>query len=75
MAHHLFDFSHLTTEQRVELAVALWESLPDDSAEPPLTESQRAEIVQRLEAYRADPKAGRAWNNVRAKWAINPQRT
>ena len=67
MAHPLFDFSHLTVSQRVELAVALWDSLPPDSAEPPVTEAQRVELLRRLEAYRRDPKAGAPWSEVRAR--------
>jgi putative addiction module component (TIGR02574 family) len=67
MAHPLFDFTNLTPAQRVELAVALWDSLPADSEEPPITEAQRAELVRRAEAYRRDPKAGSSWADVRAR--------
>jgi putative addiction module component (TIGR02574 family) len=67
MAHPLFDFSHLTPAQRVELAIALWDSLPDDSAEPPLTDAQRAELARRVEAYRRDPSAGAPWDEVRER--------
>lgn len=67
MAHPLFDFTNLTPAQRVELAVALWDSLPADSVEPPITESQRAELLRRAEAYRRDPTAGSSWPEVRAR--------
>ena len=67
MAHPLFDFTNLTPAQRVELAVALWDSLPADSEEPPITEAQRAELLRRAEAYRRDPKAGSSWADVRAR--------
>ena len=67
MARPLFDFTNLTPAQRVELAVALWDSLPADSEEPPITEAQRAELLRRAEAYRRDPKAGAPWNEVRAR--------
>lgn len=66
-AHPLFDFRHLTPAQRVELAVALWESLPDDSVEPPLSEAQRAELMRRLVEYRRDPEAGAPWEEVRER--------
>ena len=65
MAHPLFDFSRLTPAERIELAIALWDSLPDDSAEPPLTDAQRAELARRVEAYRRDPSAGASWAEVR----------
>ena len=67
MAHPLFDFSRLTPAERAELAVALWDSLPDDSPEPPLTEAQRAELGRRVDAYRRDPGAGAPWAEVRER--------
>src|SRR3989442_3301618 len=67
MAHPLFDFSKLTPAQRVDLAIALWDSLPADSEEPPITDAQRAELLRRAEAYRRDPKAGSSWDDVKAR--------
>jgi putative addiction module component (TIGR02574 family) len=67
MAHPLFDFSNLTPAERVELAIALWDSLPAHSAEPPITEAQRAELLRRADAYRRDPNAGSPWPDVRAR--------
>jgi putative addiction module component (TIGR02574 family) len=67
MAHPIFDFTNLTPAQRVELAVALWDSLPADSTEPPITEAQREELLRRAEAYRRDPKGGSPWPEVRAR--------
>lgn len=67
MAHRFFDFSALTPAQRIDLAMELWDSLPDDSLEPPLTESQRAELVDRLEEYRRNPAAGSSWAEVRER--------
>lgn len=60
MAHPLFDFTSLTPSQRVELAMALWDSLPVDSTEPPLTDAQHAELLRRADAYRRDRSAGAA---------------
>lgn len=67
MAHPLFDFSNLTAAQRVELAVALWDSLPANSEEPPITDAQRAELLRRADAYRRDPAVGSSWPEVRAR--------
>ena len=67
MAHPLFDFSNLTPAQRVDLAIALWDSLPADSEEPPVTDAQRAELLRRADAYRRDPKAGSNWTDVKAR--------
>lgn len=67
MGHPLFDFRHLTPAQRAELAMALWDSLPDDSTEPELTDAQREELDRRVGAYRADPGAGAPWDEVRER--------
>jgi len=67
MGHPLFDFTNLTPAQRAELAIALWDSLPDDSTEPALTDRQRAELDRRIEAYRKDPRDGAPWDEVRAR--------
>jgi putative addiction module component (TIGR02574 family) len=67
MVHPLFDFTQLSPTQRVELAVALWESLPEDSPDPPITDAQRAELVRRVAAFRRDPTAGSTWEDVRAR--------
>jgi len=67
MAHPLFDFTNLTPAQRVELAVALWDSLPAESTEPPITEPQRAEVLRRADAFRRDPSSGSPWPEVRAR--------
>ena len=67
MAHRFFDYSKLTPAERVELAMELWDSVPDDSAEPPLAEWQRAELVERLDAYRQNPGVGSPWAEVRER--------
>ena len=67
MGHPLFDFRDLTPAERVELAIALWDSLPDDSTEPPLSDAQRQELGSRVQAYRKDPNAGAPWDEVRAR--------
>jgi len=67
MGHPLFDFTDLSPAERAELAIALWDSLPDDSTEPPLTEAERAELARRVEAYRSDPDAGAPWSEVRER--------
>ena len=67
MPHPLFDFTDLSPAQRAELAIALWDSLPDDSAEPPLMEAERAELAHRVEAYRSDPDDGAPWAEVRER--------
>ena len=61
MAKPLFDFSHLTPDERVQLADELWESISD---QPKLTAAQAEELDRRLESYRRDRSAGRSWREA-----------
>jgi putative addiction module component (TIGR02574 family) len=53
----LFDFSHLSVAERIQLAEDLWESIEPTSEELPLTEAQAVVLDQRLEEARRDPAA------------------
>lgn len=64
MAKPLFDFSHLTPDERVQLADELWESISDQPQALPLTAAQAEELDRRLEAYRKDGDAGQPWREA-----------
>lgn len=64
MAKPLFDFSHLTPDERVQLADELWESISDQPEALPLTAAQAEELDRRLEAYREDRDAGVPWREA-----------
>lgn len=56
----------LSQEERLNLIGEIWDSLgPIDQREIP--ESDRQELERRLAAADADPTAGRAWEEVRAR--------
>ena len=58
----IFDYSHLSPAERIELAQDLWDSLtPEEAGEIPLSEAQRAELERRLDAARRNPKEGYSW--------------
>jgi len=62
MSSPLFDFSHLSPEERIQLAEELWDSLlPTDV---PVTEDLGAELDRRLERHRKDPDRGRPAEDV-----------
>jgi len=62
MAAPLFDFSHLTPAERIELAEQLWDSLDEAAVAP--TEGQAAELRRRRAALDADGDPGRPWDEV-----------
>lgn len=67
MARPLFDYSHLSTDERIELAEELWDSLAEAPDAVPLTTAQAEELDRRLEAYRKDQNPGLPWAEVLRK--------
>ena len=61
----------LPAKDRVELAMALWESLSDDErdAELVLTPAQEAELDRRITEHLANPGSAIPWEEVRRKLA------
>ncbi len=57
----------LTDDQRVTLAVQLWDSVADRPGTAPLTEAQRAELQRRLADSIARPGAVTPWEEVDAR--------
>ncbi len=62
MASPAFDFSHLTPEERIQLAEDLWDSL--EPTQVPLTPAQTAELTRRRALHEADPSRGKPWREV-----------
>ena len=60
----------LSAHERVDLALALWESLEeaDREAALALTPEQSAEFDRRLAEHRADPGTAIPWEKVRKKF-------
>ncbi|MBA3444184.1 MAG: addiction module protein [Gemmatimonadales bacterium] len=52
MGSPIFDFSHLTPEERIQLAEELWDSLEPSAV--PLTQELADELRRRSEEYRRD---------------------
>jgi putative addiction module component (TIGR02574 family) len=54
-------------EDRLELIERVWEGLAATSVASDLTETQKLDLQQRLDAYRDDPKAGSTWEEVKTR--------
>jgi len=67
MRNPLFDFGKLSVAERIQLAEDLWDSIPPEGADIPLTEAQKAELDRRLDDLERDPDAGEPWEVVRAR--------
>jgi len=53
----LGEASSLSSRDRLELAIHLWDTVESEAEFPPMSESQVAELDGRLDAYLADPSA------------------
>jgi putative addiction module component (TIGR02574 family) len=62
MAAPIFDFSHLTPDERIELAEQLWDSLEPAAVGP--DEAQVAELRRRRAELEADGDPGEPWEQV-----------
>ena len=67
----LTELLKLPARERVEIAMALWESLADAEREADfaLTPEQEAELDRRVAEHVADPDPAIPWNEVRRKLA------
>ena len=65
----LFDFSHLTAAERIQLAQDLWDSLEpaEIDAELPVSAELEVELDRRLADLEQHPDAGIPWEEVRAE--------
>jgi putative addiction module component (TIGR02574 family) len=67
MNTHLFgQVQQLPLEEQLELLEALWTSIVDRDAVPPLTEAQREELDRRLADHEANPDDVVPWDEVKA---------
>jgi putative addiction module component (TIGR02574 family) len=62
MAHPIIDFTHLTPEERIELATQLWDSLEPAALEP--DESLADELRRRRAELAGDGELGEPWSQV-----------
>ena len=63
-----FDFSHLSTDERISLAQELWDSVYDDAAAAiPITEAERQELERRWTLYESGGMTTSTWPEVKER--------
>jgi putative addiction module component (TIGR02574 family) len=67
-----FGIDRLPPEQRVALALEIWESLGDARPSARLTAEQRAELARRDAELDADPGIAMTWEQIRASVESKP---
>ena len=61
------DVLELSPAERILLVEQIWDSIASVPESVELSEAHRAELDNRLAAYRADPDAGDPWDVVKAR--------
>ena len=54
-------------DQRIELVHEIWDSIASEPGSGHLSEPQKRELAQRLEAYRQNPMDVVPWSEVKAR--------
>ena len=55
----------LSVSERIQLVEDIWDSIAAQPESLPLSETQKAELERRVADYRANPRQGRTWEEVR----------
>jgi len=61
------EIQSLTVSERIILAEALWDSVVAEGSEIELTDAQKLELDQRLQAFELDQDRGSTWADVKAQ--------
>jgi putative addiction module component (TIGR02574 family) len=57
----------LSVAERIQLVEDIWDTIAEVPDEVGLTDSQKAEIDRRLDAYHRSPEEGAPWDMVRKR--------
>lgn len=57
----------LSVEDRIALALAIWDSIAAEPHPPLLTEAQRQELQRRLDDHQANPSDVVPWEQIKAE--------
>ena len=63
----LAEIVSLGVDERIRLAVAIWDSITTEPGQPELTEAQQRELERRLAAHTASPEDVVPWEEVKAQ--------
>ena len=60
-------FDDLSVDEQIDFVQSLWDRIAATPEQVPVPEWHRRIIRERLEAYHANPAAGRPWQEVRTQ--------
>lgn len=56
----------LPVDERLRIALALWDSIVDNPESLELTDSERKILDERMESYMKNPSEGRPWSEIKS---------
>jgi len=59
------EFDAVPKEQRIAFVQELWDRIAQDPKNVPVPDEHKRILDKRLNAYRANPQAGRSWSEMR----------
>lgn len=59
------EFESASKDERIAYVEALWDRIAQEPDTVPMPERHKQVLDERLDAYRANPQAGRPWSEVR----------
>ena len=59
------EFDSARSEERIEFVQELWDRIAQNPESVAVPDEHKRILDERLDAYEADPRAGRAWSEVR----------
>ena len=62
-----FGIDRLSVDERISLAMEIWDSIEDRHADFPLTDVQQRDLERRWAASKANPELGSTWEEVKAR--------
>jgi putative addiction module component (TIGR02574 family) len=63
---------HLSASELISLVEEIWDSIPDEGADIPVTEAQKEDLGRRLANYRANSQAGSSWEVIKSRLQDRP---
>jgi putative addiction module component (TIGR02574 family) len=62
----------LSVDDRLLLLEEIWDSIAADPEAMPVTDAQKQDLQERLDAFQENPQAGTPWEEVKARLRSKP---
>ena len=59
------EIKKLSLPEKVLIVEEIWNSIAQDNEYPELTDEQKTELNRRIDSYRANPKQGKTWDEIK----------